>query len=119
MDLKQAIKAHEEWRQNFRCALIKQERLDAITIGMDNCCDLGRWLYGDAKTQLGKLSSYRDTVAKHKSFHLEAGKVASAISSSQYVEAEKLLSEDSAFSVASNAVVMAIIQLEFAKMHNP
>jgi len=119
MDLKEAIRAHEEWRQKFRCALIKRETLDAATIGMDNCCDLGRWLYGDAKTQLGKLASYGDTVAKHKVFHREAGRVANAISGNQHVEAEKLLADGSAFSEASNAVVMAIIQLEFAKMNNP
>jgi len=51
MDLNQAGTAHAEWKVKLRMAIAKQEQLDAVTIGTDNACALGKWLHGAAKAQ--------------------------------------------------------------------
>lgn len=49
MDLTQAVAKHAEWKTKFHGAIIKKEQMDAPTIGKDNCCELGKWLHGEAK----------------------------------------------------------------------
>jgi Chemoreceptor zinc-binding domain len=86
--------------------------MDAATISTDNCCDLGKWLYGDAKSQYGHLASYRDCVAKHKTFHIEAGKIAAAINAKRYAEAEAMIAPSSPYFAVSNLTGIAIMHLE-------
>ena len=47
-------------------------------------CELGTWLHGKAKSQIGHLASYVECVQKHAAFHVEAGKVA-AIINAKYI----------------------------------
>lgn len=112
MDLDHAIQKHSEWKIKFRAAISKQEILDAATISKDNCCDLGKWLYGDAKTKFGNLESHADCVSKHATFHTEAGKVAAAINQKKYAEAEKMIDSDTAYTAASRSVAGAILKLK-------
>jgi methyl-accepting chemotaxis protein len=112
MNINQAIQQHAEWKIKFRSAISKQENLDVATISKDNCCDLGKWLHGEAKTKLGMLQSYTKCVANHATFHTEAAKVAQTINSKKYDEAEKMLSAGTSYTQASNAVGGALIQLK-------
>lgn len=50
MDLNNAIAKHSEWKTKLRSAITRKETLDASTISKDNCCDLGKWLHGEAKS---------------------------------------------------------------------
>jgi methyl-accepting chemotaxis protein len=83
-----------------------------VIISKDNCCDLGIWLYGEGKSLHGSLASHTECSAKHKLFHVEAGKVASAINSKQYTEAEAMLNTDTPYFLASSAVGVAIMRLK-------
>lgn len=112
MNLDEAVEKHTAWKTKFRSAIAKIEVLDAATIAKDNCCDLGKWLYGDGKAQFGKLASHADCVAKHKTFHVEAGKVAAAINAKQYTEAEGMIGSGTPYALASNAAVGAILRLK-------
>lgn len=112
MDLEQAIHKHGEWKVKFRTALGRHETFDAATIAKDNCCELGKWLYGEAKTRWSALPAYRSCVAKHAEFHTQAARVAQAINAKKYPEAEALLGPGSAYSSASQDVVVAIAQLK-------
>jgi hypothetical protein len=112
MDLNEAIKKHAEWKLKFRKAITDHETMDAATISKDNCCDLGKWLYGDAKTKFGKLSSHAECVAKHAAFHVEAGKVATTINAKKYEEAENMLGSGTGYASASGAVGVAIMNLK-------
>jgi methyl-accepting chemotaxis protein len=112
MDLNQAIQAHGEWKMKFRIAINKQENMDVGNISADNCCMLGKWLYGEARTQFGKLASHANCLAKHAIFHQEAGKVAQAINAKRFGEAENMLNGDSTYNRASNAVAAAIMTLK-------
>lgn len=112
MHLGNAIKAHQEWKVKFRSAIDTQEILDTVTISAENCCELGQWLYGEAKTLFGKLPSHTHCVATHRIFHREAGTIAAAINAKSFAEAAGLLDLRSQFSEASTALTAAILQLK-------
>lgn len=112
MDLDSAIGKHAEWKLKFRSAISKKESMDAETIKKDNCCELGKWLHGEAKTKFGRLVSHTDCVQKHAVFHTEAGKVAIAINAKKYVEAEAMINAGTTFAQASSAVGVAIMKLK-------
>jgi methyl-accepting chemotaxis protein len=112
MDLNQAIEKHVEWKLKFRGAIANQETMDAETILKDNCCELGRWLHGEARTQFVNLASYLECVGKHAAFHVEAGKIAGIINSRRFSDAETMLAADSPYARASTAACSAIIRLK-------
>lgn len=112
MDLDNAIAKHSEWKTKFRVAITKKESLDAATISKDNCCDLGKWLYGDGKSNFSALTSFKDAVTKHAAFHSEAGKVATAINNQKYAEAEAMIGSGTSYSAASTAVGVALNKLK-------
>jgi methyl-accepting chemotaxis protein len=112
MDLDQAIQAHSAWKIKFRTAISQQQTMDVATISKDNCCDLGKWLHGDGKLEFGGLASHADCVAKHATFHVEAGKVAGVINAKRYSDAQRMIDADTPYAKASLAVAGAIMQLK-------
>lgn len=114
MNLDDAISAHAQWKTKFRMAITKHETMDAATIGKDNCCELGKWLYGEGRSLHSSKPQFTALLAKHKAFHGEAGKVATVINAKKFEEAEKMISGASPFGVASNEVGMAISSLKRA-----
>jgi Chemoreceptor zinc-binding domain len=108
MDLSEAMKAHAEWKIKFRTAIAKSDTMDVTTISADNCCALGKWLHGEAKIKFGRLKSHADCLARHATFHKEAGKVATMINVKKFDEAEAALNPNTPFFTASNNVVVAI-----------
>lgn len=111
MDLNQAIEKHAEWKMKFRKAITDHATMDVDTISKDNCCELGKWLHGEAKGKFNALASYTDCVSKHAAFHVEAGKVAKAINAKNFAEAETMISGNTQYAAASNAVGVAIMKL--------
>lgn len=112
MDLNQAIEKHAEWKVKFRTAIAKQDLMNAETISKDNCCELGKWLHGVGRAKFSNLPSFMKCVSNHARFHVEAGKIAQAINAKKYTEAETMLTNGTAYSLASNEVGTAIIQLK-------
>lgn len=112
MDLDQAIGKHTEWKAKFRLAISKKEPMDAKTISKDDCCDLGKWLHGEAKAKLATFASYSECMNKHAEFHVEAGKLARAINAKQYAKAEAMLGTGTPYAEVSSAVVVAIMRLK-------
>ncbi|MCF7988662.1 MAG: CZB domain-containing protein [Methylovulum sp.] len=111
-DLDKALHKHAEWKVKFRSAITHHEKMDVATISKDNCCEFGKWLYGETKQQLGHLESYTECLAKHAMFHIEAGKVATAINDNRFTDAHAMLSTESGFVSASSAVGVAIMRLK-------
>ncbi len=112
MDLDSAIGKHAEWKIKLRSAISKQEAMDVPTISKDNCCELGKWLHGEAKTKWGRLASHAACITKHAAFHVEAGKVAKAINEKKYTAAEAMLGSSTPYASASSAVAGAIMHLK-------
>lgn len=111
MDLTEAYLKHIEWKDRFRQAITNHEVLDASSISSDRCCELGKWLYGEAKKKFGGKFTYDDCVAKHADFHVEAGKIANYVNEKQFNEAENLLNAPG-YNSASQSVGYAIFKLK-------
>lgn len=114
MDLNEATKAHAEWKVKLRMAIAKKETLDVTTIAADNCCALGKWLHGEAKSRYGTLPAYRECVSRHAAFHREAGAIAQAINAKTYDKATAMLDGGTPYAAASAAVGTAILGLKKA-----
>lgn len=114
MNLDDAVAAHAQWKIKFRMAITKKETLDAAAIGKDNCCELGKWLHGAGRITCGAKPEFTALIEKHKNFHQEAGKLASAINAKDFDGADKMLGEATTFASASHAVAMAISGLKKA-----
>ena len=112
INLEGAIKTHVKWKVKLRAAISAKETLDAGTISKDSECEFGKWLHGEAKTKYGNLASYKNCLAKHAAFHMEAGKVAFAINEGKFTEAEAMLNTGSPFSTSSNEVTAAVTALK-------
>ena len=112
MDLDKAIAKHAEWKVKLRSAMSQKQNLNAADIARDNCCDLGVWLHGPARHKLAALESYRNCVTSHATFHVQAGREATAINAGRYTDADAMLGAESPYARASNEVVMAIRRLK-------
>lgn len=101
MDFDGAVKAHAAWKVNLRAAIHEQKPLDVDTIARDDCCDLGRWLHGEAKQHYSSLPNFVPCVTTHARFHKEAAFVASIINEGEYEVAESLLKYGTPYALAS------------------
>jgi len=111
MNFEDAIRSHVEWKNTLHTAIVQQTRLDAATIARDDCCTLGKWLHGAAKSKYGHLVSYKECVGAHANFHREAGRVAQIINGRRFAAAELALS-GRPYSSASERTVTAIVRLK-------
>ncbi|WP_161936806.1 methyl-accepting chemotaxis protein [Tepidimonas taiwanensis] len=114
LDFDSAIKAHQQWRIKLRNAILKGEKLDVATIRRDDCCAVGKWIYGEGGRRYGNLPLFSTLVEQHKTFHLETGRVAELINAGKKEEADRLLQGESAFIRAGRAVVDTLQKLKQA-----
>lgn len=112
MNLDTAIAEHLLWKHKFCVAIARHEELDVAIISQDDCCELGKFLHGEAKARYGHLGSYMNCVSKHQIFHVEAGRIAAAINSKDYASAAVMMNATASFGLASSRVVTAITRLK-------
>jgi aerotaxis receptor len=111
LDVDAAIKAHQQWRVKLRNAILKNEVLDVATIRRDDCCAVGKWIYGPGGQRWGQHPVFSSLLQAHREFHQEAGKVAELVNSGRHDEANRALQGESPFSRAGRRVVSALMQL--------
>jgi len=114
LDFDAAIKAHQQWRIKLRNAILKGEKLDVATIRRDDCCAVGKWIYGGGGRQYGQLPLFSTLVEQHKQFHLETGRIAELVNAGKMDEANRLLQGESPFIRAGRAVVDTLQKLKAA-----
>jgi len=114
LDVDRVIAAHAQWKTKFRAAISRQETMDAATIARDDCCELGKWLYGPVKGRLGKHPRFVELLKEHQGFHREAGQVATAINEKAFSQAEQMIGHGSAFAEASTLVTNALSAIKRA-----
>ncbi|HET8706814.1 MAG TPA: CZB domain-containing protein [Pseudomonadales bacterium] len=112
MNLDEAMKKHGDWKIKFHYSIANKTPMEPALIARDNCCQLGNWLYGEAKEKYGSLPEYHSLLTQHKQFHIEAGKIAELINAGCYEAAEAALQENTAYSVASKSIGVAIFRLK-------
>jgi methyl-accepting chemotaxis protein len=115
VDLDNAIQSHAAWKFKFRNAIHGNEHMDVAAISKDNNCEFGKWLHGEAKALYGNDRSYVKCVAEHTAFHVEAGKIATAINAKKMEIAEQLMATEAPFADASKKVAVSIIELKNLK----
>lgn len=112
MVLDNAILAHHVWKNKLKSAIVSQTPVDAASFSRDDCCEVGQWLYGDGGARYGSKPEFSALVQKHKTFHLEAGKVATEINAQRYAEASRMMESGTPFGAASLAVAQAVAALK-------
>jgi aerotaxis receptor len=60
VDFDKVIAAHQQWRVTLRNAVHKDKKLDADTLRRDDCCALGKWVYGPGGQRWGQLPVFRE-----------------------------------------------------------
>jgi methyl-accepting chemotaxis protein len=114
MNLDNAIAVHAQWKMKFRGAIVAKETLDAAVIAQDNCCEIGKWLHGEGRSAWGAKPEFVALIERHKTFHVEAGKVASAINARNFDLATRMIDGSTPFAAASSTVGVAILALKRA-----
>ncbi len=103
-DFSGAIEAHRQWKVKLRQAISNQETLDPATICKDDQCALGKWIYGQGKSQCSSPKTYDKLKATHADFHRTAAAVAEKINAKKFDQASALIEPGSRFAEISNEV---------------
>lgn len=108
LDIDNAISSHENWKIRLEAYLAghSSEDMRPEVVCREDCCDLGRWLNGDGRTQLGNYPVYGVLLARHKNFHIQASNVVSLVQSQQPERAERTL--NGPFRHVSNQIILLL-----------
>jgi len=107
VDVDTFIDAHRQWKVRLRDAIEGHDRVDAATLGRDDCCALGKWIYGDGQ-RLADRPTFSELIERHKHFHRVAGEVGSMVNQRRYRQAEDAIAPGSPFAEATSAVVLTL-----------
>ena len=107
IDVDGFIDAHRQWKVKLRDAIENRETVDAEALSRDDCCPLGKWIYGDGQ-RLSSRTSFTDLIDRHRQFHLVAGDVAKLVNQRNYRAAEEALAPDTRFAGATREVVLVL-----------
>jgi methyl-accepting chemotaxis protein len=107
IDVDAIIDGHRQWKVKLRDAIESGDQVDAATLSRDDCCGLGKWIYGDGQRLSGR-ASFTALVNNHARFHHVAGEVALLINAGRSHEAEDALAPDTPFTTATSEVVMVL-----------
>jgi hypothetical protein len=111
MNIDQAILAHVKWKIRLKRYIDGHEEVDPAILAKDDQCDLGKWLYADAKDFVGPVA-LADLKTRHARFHTVAAGVARSARSLSPGKAMEMLDPlDSEFGRASSDCVNALAAL--------
>ena len=108
IDFEKVLAAHQQWRITLRNAVLRGTKVDAPNIRRDDCCALGQWLYGGGGRRWGHAPVFVRLVEVHKTFHIEAAKVAEVVNQGQLERAGQMLEAGTPFIEAGKTVTQAI-----------
>ena len=112
MDFDEAVLAHIEWKKRLFDYLIKRDgSLDPAQLEVDNRCELGCWIYGEA-SQYSRYPEHNTLRREHARFHKAVRDVVRGSLLGLSIKPEILLGTGSEFGRASTAVVTAISALK-------
>jgi methyl-accepting chemotaxis protein len=107
IDIDAIIDAHRQWKVKLRDAIEHGAQVDVATLSRDDCCALGKWIYGEGGRFAGR-HRFDALCEKHKHFHQVAGRVGETINQRRYEEAEEELAPGTGFALASSEVVLEL-----------
>lgn len=108
MNFDDAVKAHIAWKQKLQTYIQNPDNsLNPATVGVDNMCELGKWLHGEG-AKFASNPNFKSLVAEHAKFHQAAAEIIKKADSGQDVNAEVTLGSNSPF-VAQSEKVKALL----------
>ena len=111
MDFDEAVKAHVFWKVTLRWMINGRLPLDMEKLGDDRSCELGRWIHGDG-SRFKAYPAYAAMVREHALFHDVVKEVVRQIIGGDTESANRMLSPEGEFTVASARTIAAIRALE-------
>ncbi|MDM7463455.1 MAG: methyl-accepting chemotaxis protein [Tepidimonas taiwanensis] len=108
LDVDSIIDAHRQWKVKLRDAIENRATVDVQTLRRDDCCALGKWIYGEGQQRFGGQPRFAELIERHKHFHQVAADVGEQINQRRYREAEDAIAPGTAFSQATRAVVQVL-----------
>jgi hypothetical protein len=95
VDFYAAIQAHVLWRVRLEAYVegTSNEELNPSIVGRDDCCALGKWIYGAGGKYYGSHPRFPDLKEVHACFHKAAGEVVRCVDSGDSEKARELLQQ--------------------------
>ncbi len=103
------VAAHLRWKSRLFNAANGDELPDRNTASVDHACELGKWLHGDGKKQLGGSELYARLIERHREFHATVGTIIDQIKAGRLDAAKQELLHGS-FDRVSKEVVRMLIE---------
>jgi methyl-accepting chemotaxis protein len=112
MDFDEAIGLHSKWKHRLRTSLAKRDHsLNPADVSLDYKCALGQWIYGGG-ARYAAIPEFARLKYEHARFHLAAAELVRKANSGESIEAEIAPCSNSQFSLASAAVVIALMTMK-------
>jgi len=110
--LDNALVAHQKWKSKLRQAIASGDLLDVKAIERDDCCELGKWIYGNGRIVYGHFPEFERLLNSHRNFHFITSIVANIINSRNIEQSHSMIAGNSQFAHASSEVALAIFALK-------
>jgi hypothetical protein len=108
IDVDAIIDGHRMWKVKLRDAIENESTVDTATLSRDDCCPLGKWVYGEGGKRFGHQPNFTMLIERHKTFHRVAGQVGDLINQKHYLEAEQAVAPGTPFALATREVVQVL-----------
>ena len=112
LDFKGAIEAHQRWKVRLQEVIEgrSEEVLDPAVVARDDCCALGKWIYGTGGAEFSEFPGFAELKRDHAHFHRCAGRVLTLARSGRTQEAREEIMHGE-FARISRNVVMKLAQM--------
>lgn len=104
-----AILAHATWKTRLKEAIESgKSEFSPSTVGQDNQCEFGKWLFNDVENAIRATPQYAAIVKKHAEFHKEAGRILQLALSGQKDAALQAMSLSSEYNRLSASLTVEL-----------
>ncbi|MDM7456005.1 MAG: methyl-accepting chemotaxis protein [Tepidimonas sp.] len=108
LDIDEIIDAHRQWKIKLRDAMENHHRVDVDTLRRDDCCALGKWIYGEGRQRFGSQPRFAELIERHSHFHQVAADVGELVNRREWRQAEEAIAPGTPFSQATRGVVQVL-----------
>lgn len=111
-DVQAFTQAHLKWKTRLRNAVRDGEKFDVATVRRDDCCALGKWIYGNGRARWGHQPGLTNLMNSHAQFHKEASRIAEAANRGDQNQVSAMIAAGTDFARATQSTVMALRSLD-------
>ncbi len=112
MNFDDVVVRHSAWKRKLHGYIAHPDQsLNAREVAADDRCKTGKWLRGEGR-RYSVHPEYAKLVAEHARFHRAAAEIVGRANNGEDVSGEFVLGVGSEFSLASAAVVLALMDMK-------